>query len=64
MSDVSYPPDNEPHILWDHIDGPLLVCRDGTTHWLTFMERVLLTCGLETIESIEGKYLHNGGNDE
>ena len=37
---IQYPKDSEPHINWNHIDGPLLTCRDGTPHWLTVTERL------------------------
>lgn len=49
-------PGAEPHIKWKHIDGPLLVCRDGTMHWLTKVERLWMKLGLTTIEQLDAKY--------
>ena len=39
-------PDARPHVQWNHCDGPLLVCADGTPHWLTLWERMALRAGL------------------
>lgn len=48
--------DNEPHIKWKHVDGPVLVCRDGTMHWLTIQERIWLKFGFTTIELLDKQY--------
>lgn len=53
-----YPDDSKPHIQWNHADGPLLVCRDGTPHWLTMAERLWLRLGLTTLEQLDVKYNH------
>ncbi len=53
---VSYSPDSEPHIKWDHIDGPLLYCTDGTIHWLTLLERLYFKMGWVTLEELDLKY--------
>ena len=53
---VSYPNDSKPHIEWGHVDGPLLICRDGTPHWLTRAERLWLRLGLTTIEQLDAKH--------
>lgn len=51
-------PNAEPHIQWRHVDGPLLVCRDGTPHWLTMAERLWLRLGLTTLEQLDAKHNH------
>ena len=39
-----------------HIDGPLLVCSDGTLHWLTLFERILFAAGFTNVEKLNVKY--------
>ena len=56
---IQYPEDSEPHIQWTHIDGPLLICRDGSPHWLTMIERLFVKTGITTIEQLDEKYRHN-----
>ena len=53
---VDYPSDTKPSIQWEHVDGPLLICRDGTPHWLTRKERIWLRLGLTTIEQLDAKH--------
>ena len=53
---VTYRERSEPHIQWNHIDGPLLTCRDGSAHWLTLSQRLMLWLGLTTIEKLDEKY--------
>lgn len=53
---IQYPEDSEPHIQWNHIDGPLLFCRDGTPHWLTITERLWLRMGFTNINQLDKKY--------
>jgi hypothetical protein len=53
---IQYPADSKPHIKWNHIDGPLLFCRDGTPHWLTIRERLWLRMGLTNINQLDEKY--------
>lgn len=53
---IQYPEDSEPHIQWNHIDGPLLYCRDGSIHWLTLLERLYLKIGLININQLDKKY--------
>lgn len=48
----------KPRIKWNHIDGPLLICRDGTLHWLTMAERLWTRLGLTTIDQLDAKYNH------
>ena len=43
-------PGAEPYIQWNHIDGPLLCCRDGTPHWLTRAEQLWMRLGLTTLD--------------
>lgn len=56
MIQIQYPKDSKPEIQWNHIDGPLLHCRDGSLHWLTLLERLWLKTGLVTIEQLDEKY--------
>jgi hypothetical protein len=44
-----------PSFVMKHIDGPMIVFRDGQMHWLTFGERFLVWIGCATPESIERK---------
>lgn len=52
---VGYRADAQPHIRWKHIDGPLLVYRDGQMHWLTLWERFRCWRGWDDAWSIERK---------
>lgn len=58
MQTDSHPKDADPYIQWNHIDGPLLVCSDGTLHWLTAIERLCLLVGLTNVKQLDSK--HNG----
>lgn len=53
---VSVEQDSEPSIQWNHIDGPLLHCLDGSMHWLTLREKVLLRWKKITIGDLNDKY--------
>ena len=53
---ISCPEDSTPHIQWDHIDGPLLHCTDGSIHWLTLLEKMYMRIGILTIEELDLKY--------
>jgi len=53
---IQYPADSEPHIEWNHIDGPLLYCRNGRIHWLTLLERLGLKLGFYSIEQLDNKH--------
>lgn len=53
---VSFPADSKPDIQWDHIDGPLLHCTDGTIHWLTLLERLYMKIGILSLEQLDHKY--------
>jgi len=52
----SHPGDVVPHINWNHVDGPLLVCGDGCLHWLTPIEALMARIGLSSVERMERKY--------
>ena len=52
---VSFPRDARPSIRPNHIDGPLLVFRDGQMHWLTLWERFLFHFGWIDAEKLESK---------
>ena len=53
---VSYPENSKPEIQWNHIDGPLLHCRDGTLHWLGRVEVIWLYLGFTNINQLDNKY--------
>jgi len=53
---VGYRSDAVPEIRWKHIDGPLLVFRNGELHWLTLWERFRYWMGLEDVYSLERKH--------
>ena len=46
----------EPHIQWNHVDGPVLICHDGSMHWLTMWERMALKFGFITVKSLDKQY--------
>lgn len=50
---VGYHKDARPYVKWDHIDGPLLICRDGQLHWLTWRERIWAWWTSAEAEAIE-----------
>lgn len=49
-------PDAKPTIQWNHVDGPMLICADGTPHWLTMWERLLFRAGFLTLEQLDRQY--------
>ena len=53
---VSFPSDSEPHINWKHVDGPMLSCRDGAIHWLSWWERFCLWAGIYDINHLDKKH--------
>jgi len=50
---VCFSMSSRPSFVMNHIDGPMLVFRDGQLHWLTLWERFLVWAGIATAESIE-----------
>lgn len=42
-----------PSVQWNHVDGPMLRCCDGSIHWLTLKERFLIWIGRITVESLD-----------
>lgn len=46
----------DPEINWNHIDGPLLHTSDGSLHWLTILERLLMWLDLLDIETLDVRY--------
>lgn len=57
---VEYPIGSKPHIVWEHVDGPMLCCHDGAVHWLTLYERLILAIGTTTLEELDEKHCHRG----
>lgn len=49
-------PNAKPYIKWDHTDGPLLVCADGTPHWLTLWESLCVRAGILKLDRLDRKY--------
>ncbi len=60
-ANVSYPTDTAPHVVWDHIDGPVLCLRDGRMQWLSFWEKVLYARGWVTSGALEQKHWNTAG---
>ena len=48
-------PGIEPFIKWKHVDGAVLVCRNGTMVWLTLWEQFLHGIGLTNARKLEKK---------
>jgi hypothetical protein len=53
---MSYPTTAQPSIKRRHIDGPVLVLRDGRMRWLTVWERMLLALNMTDAERLERKH--------
>lgn len=53
---VSFPSESKPSISWKHVDGPMLICRDGTIHWLTIWERLQFRLGFIDIDYLDKKH--------
>lgn len=56
---VSFQKSARPSIVSRHIDGPMLIFRDGQIHWLTMWERLLFALGLTDAEKLECKHRPN-----
>lgn len=52
---MGFPISARPSIVRNHIDGPMLIFRDGQLHWLTLWERLLLAFGWADAERLEKK---------
>jgi len=52
---IGRPRSNPPCIHWYHINGPLLVFRNGELHWLSLWERLRCWLKLDDAESLEKK---------
>lgn len=55
-SNTPYRQAAQPHIKRYHVDGPLLVMRDGALHWLTLWERLCLAIGWHDEYTLERKH--------
>ena len=53
---IPHPPTDDPMIVWNHVDGPLLICKDGTPHWLSLFERLMVRANMMTITHLDQKY--------
>lgn len=53
---IGWPANARPSITPNHIDGPLLVLRNGELHWLTIWERLLFGLKLADAYSLERKH--------
>lgn len=56
MSDIQAGPNARPRVQWNHEDGPLMTCSDGTLHWLTLWERLGLRAGFITLEMLDRQH--------
>lgn len=52
---VGWEGDAQPSIKWKHIDGPMLLMRNGEICWLTWRERFRCWMGWEDAYSLERK---------
>lgn len=48
----------EPHIQWDHVDGPLLHTSTFSFVWLTWWDRLLLWIKLSSLYKLDIQYCH------
>ena len=53
---VEFLENESPRINWHHVDGPLLICRDGTLHWLSKSEILWVYMGFTSIEQLDNTY--------
>ncbi len=53
---ISFPTEAQPSINFKHVDGPVLCCRDGSIHWLTYWERFMLWLGKINVHDLDKKY--------
>lgn len=53
---ISWPAHAKPYINRRHVDGPVLVCRNGEMRWLTPFERLCLRLGRTDAYKLEKKY--------
>jgi hypothetical protein len=53
---IEYPAGIEPHIVWKHIDGPLLYTSDCGLEWLSLWDRIQFSLGLIDIHGLDRKY--------
>lgn len=45
-----------PVVIWGHYRGPVLVCSDGSIHFLGWVERMKLELGWVTVETLDRKH--------
>lgn len=53
VSAIGYPIESTAKLQHNHIDGPLLTCTDGTPHFLTLIERLMLSLHLTSVEVLD-----------
>ena len=56
LEGMGYPESSRPRLTMNHVDGPLLTCRDGQMHWLTAWERICVRLGFDDAASLERKH--------
>jgi hypothetical protein len=56
--DISFGEIPEPHIQWDHVDGPLLHTSTFGFVWLTWWDRLLLWIKLSSLYKLDIHYCH------
>jgi len=54
--EYSVPEVKKPRIDWQCKNGALLHCHDGTTHFLTLLEKMLLRIGSTSVEELDRQY--------
>lgn len=45
-----------PAVIWSHYKGPVLLCSDGSIHFLTWLERAKLEFGWVSVKELDLKY--------
>jgi hypothetical protein len=46
-------------IDWDHENGAMLQCSDGSIHLLTLWERLAMRASITTIDALDKKYRYD-----
>jgi hypothetical protein len=52
---IGYPSDSQPEIIQKK-EGPMLLCEDGTVHFLTLWEQMALRAGFTNLQQLNDKH--------
>ena len=56
MTQTASSDNSPPYIRYGHVDGPILIMRNGGCKWLSISERIKLWFGIVTLEDLECMY--------